>query len=98
MFCSVVMVISVHLTTFLSWPSSCNILVEIERAVCFALIVLCFVTVNVLWLFLTVPLVSPKCVIMVFRDHTNLLFDKVVNQYFMHIRSVVTTLLEVILS
>ena len=34
----------------------------------------CIVTINVLWLFLTVPLVVLQCVIMVFPDHTHLLF------------------------
>ena len=42
-----------------------------------ALLLLSFgslVTVNVLWLFLTVPWVSRQCMIMVFPDHTHLLF------------------------
>ena len=30
----------------------------------------CLVTVNFLWLFLTVPLVGLQCVIVVFPDHT----------------------------
>ena len=34
----------------------------------------CLVTVNVMWLFLTVPWVGLQCVIVVFRDHTHLLF------------------------
>ena len=33
----------------------------------------CIVTVNVLWLFLTVPWVGLQCVIVVFPDHTHLL-------------------------
>ena len=33
----------------------------------------CLVTVNVLWLFLTVPWIGPHCVIAVFPDHTHLL-------------------------
>ena len=32
----------------------------------------CIVNVNVLWLFLTVPLVGLQCVIVVFPDHTHL--------------------------
>ena len=32
------------------------------------------VTINVLWLFLTMPWVSLQCVIVVFPDHTHLLF------------------------
>ena len=34
----------------------------------------CFVSINVLWLFLTVPWVGLQCVIVVFPDHTHLLF------------------------
>ena len=34
----------------------------------------CLVTVYVLWLFLTVPWVGLQCVIVVFPDHTHLLF------------------------
>ena len=34
----------------------------------------CFVTVNVLWLFLTMPWVGLQYVIVVFPDHTHLLF------------------------
>ena len=37
----------------------------------------CLVTVNVLWLFLTVPWVGLQCVIGVFLDHTHLLFNYV---------------------
>ena len=36
---------------------------------------ICIATVNVLWLFLTVPLVGLQCVIVVFPDHTHLLFE-----------------------
>ena len=35
----------------------------------------CIVTINVLWLFLTVPWVSLQCVIVVFSDHTHLLYN-----------------------
>ena len=35
----------------------------------------CIVTINVLWLFPTVPLVGLQCVIVVFPDHTHLLFS-----------------------
>ena len=34
----------------------------------------CIVTINVLWLFLTMPWVGLQCVIVVFPDHTHLLF------------------------
>ena len=33
--------------------------------------------INVLWLFLTVPWVGLQCVIVVFSDHTHLLFEGV---------------------
>ena len=36
----------------------------------------CIVTINTLWLFLTVPLVGLQCVIVVFPDHTRLLNDE----------------------
>ena len=36
----------------------------------------CLVTVNVLWLFLTVPWVGLQCAIVVFPDHTHLPFDQ----------------------
>ena len=35
----------------------------------------CIVTVNVLWLFLTVPWVGLQCVIVVFPDHAHLLLN-----------------------
>ena len=34
---------------------------------------ICIVTINVLWLFLTVPWVDLQCVFVVFPDHTHLL-------------------------
>ena len=37
----------------------------------------CIVTINVMWLFLTVPWVGLQCVILVFPDHTHLLFGAV---------------------
>ena len=36
---------------------------------------ICIVTINVVWLFLTVPWVGLQCVIVVFPDHTHLLFE-----------------------
>ena len=36
----------------------------------------CIFTIIVLWLFLTVPGVGLQCVIVVFPDHTHLLFDR----------------------
>ena len=38
----------------------------------------CIVTINVLWLFVTLPLVGLQCVIVVFPDHTHLLFPLVI--------------------
>ena len=35
----------------------------------------CIVTISVLWLFLAVPWVGPQYVIVVFPDHTHLLFN-----------------------
>ena len=35
----------------------------------------CLVAVNVLWLFLTVPWVGLQCVVVVFPDHSHLLYD-----------------------
>ena len=34
----------------------------------------CIITINVIWLFLTMPCVGLQCVIVVFPDHTHLLF------------------------
>ena len=48
-----------------------NHLEEVERAGCFAFIANgCLVTVNAMWLFLTVPWVGLQCVIVVFPGHT----------------------------
>ena len=41
----------------------------------------CVVTINVLRLFLTVPWAGLQCVIVVFPDHTHLLFYNVCNYY-----------------
>ena len=53
----------------------CNHLKEEEKAGCSLLLLsyICIVTINVLWLFLTVPCVGLHCVIVVFLDHTHLL-------------------------
>ena len=56
--------------------SSFAIILKIKRKLV-ALLLLsyrCFVTVNVLWLFLTVLRDSLQCVIVIFPDHTHLLF------------------------
>ena len=36
----------------------------------------CIVTIDALWLFLTVPWVGLQCVIVVFPDHTHLLLSR----------------------
>ena len=56
--------------------SSFAIILKSKRKL-IALLVLsyrCIVTVNLLWLFLTVPWIGLKCVIEVFPYHTHLLF------------------------
>ena len=35
----------------------------------------CIVTINAMWLFLAVPWVGLQCVIVIFPDHTHLLFS-----------------------
>ena len=45
-----------------------------ERVVLILLWYRCLVTANVMWLFFKVPWVGLQCVIVVFPDHTHLLF------------------------
>ena len=53
----------------------CIHLDEVEKAGCLAIIVLqMYCYCYVMWLFLTVPWVGLQCVIVVFPDHTHLLF------------------------
>ena len=54
----------------------CNHLEQEEKAGCFAIIIIyrCIVNISVLRLFLTVPWVCLQFVIVVFPDHTHLLF------------------------
>ena len=48
-----------------------------RKAGCLSISVLqMYFTINVLWLFLTVPWVGLQCVIVVFPDHTHLLSDQ----------------------
>ena len=67
--------------------SSFAIILKRKRKL-FALLLLsysCIVTINVLWLFLTLSWVGLHCVIVVFPDHTRLLFIvclKVMSAYF----------------
>ena len=53
----------------------CNYLDGEERAGCLTVSFWCLVIVIVLWLFATVPWVGLQCVIVVFPDHTLLIFD-----------------------
>ena len=60
----------------------CNHLEKEEKPGCFAITVLrCIVNINVLWLSLTVPWVGLQYVIVVFPDHTHLLFFFTTNVY-----------------
>ena len=57
-------------------PSSFAIILKRKRELV-ALLLLsysCLITVNVQWLFLRVPWAGLQCVIVVFPDHTHLLF------------------------
>ena len=55
----------------------CNHLEDGERAGCFVIIVYrCIVTINVMWLFLTVPWVGLLCVIVIFFYITHLPFAR----------------------
>ena len=49
---------------------------ERKRVALLLLSYICHVTVNVLWLFLALPLDGLQCVIVVFPDHTYLLFSR----------------------
>ena len=59
------------------YPSSFTIILmgKRELVALFYLSLWCLVTVNVVWLFLAVPWVDLQCVIVVFPDHTHLLFS-----------------------
>ena len=52
----------------------CNHLEEERKLVALLLSYRCIVTISVLWLFLTVPWVGLQYAIVVFSDHTHLLF------------------------
>ena len=55
--------------------SFANILKRKRKLVAFLLLfLLCIVTINVMWLFLTVPWVGLQFVIVIFPDHTHLPF------------------------
>ena len=68
---SVFVFVLLYIVPFLVLQSS----VQEESVSCFAFIASqSLVTVHVLWLFLTVPWVALRCVIVVFLDHTHFLF------------------------
>ena len=60
----------------LSLPLSlrCSMLHWVPKSDLLLLSYRCIVTINALWLFLTVPWVGLQCVVVVFPDHTHLLF------------------------
>ena len=71
-----VLCLSLFCYTLLCVHSSFAIILKRKRKLV-ALLLLsyrCIVTINVLWLFLTVPWVGLQYVIVVFPDHTHLLF------------------------
>ena len=70
------MFVFVVLCTYICVHPSISVILKRNRNLV-ALLLLsyrCIVTIHVLWLFLTVPLVGLQCVIVVFPDHTHLLF------------------------
>ena len=72
----VVLCLSLFCYSLLCVHSSFAIILKTKRKLV-ALLLLsyrCIVSINVRWLFLTVPLVVLQCVIVVFPDHTQLLF------------------------
>ena len=53
----------------------CDHLEEEEKSGCFAILYYrCTVTINVLWLFLTLSRVGLQCVIVIFPDYTHFLY------------------------
>ena len=57
----------------------------------------CIVTINVLWLFLTVPRVGLQCVIVVFPDHTHFLKSIDLNSFEADDRPILYSLLSIII-
>ena len=69
--------------------SSFAIILKRKREL-FALLLLsygCLVTVNVLWLFLTVSRVDLQCVIVVFPDHTHLLLSPILLDFSLTVKA-----------
>ena len=74
------MTIAVDLGRKATKPKPKNILKRKRKLVALLLLSYrCIVSINVLWLFLTVPWVGLQCVIVVFPDHAHLLFELDIN-------------------
>ena len=71
-----VLCLSLFCYALLCVNSSCTIILKIKRKLVALLLSFyrCIATINVLWLFLTVPWVGLQCVIVVFPYHIHLLF------------------------
>ena len=71
-----VLCLSLSCCALLSVHSSFAIILKRKRKLAALLLFSyrCSVTIKVMWLFLTVPWVGLQCVIVVFPDHTHLLF------------------------
>ena len=84
-----VLSLSLFCHTLLCVHSSFAIILKRKRKLA-ALLLLSYryiVTINVLWLFLTVPWLGLQCVIVVFPDHTHLPFLSVDNKVVHDIQS-----------
>ena len=75
-----VLCLSLFCYALLCVHSSCNIILKRKRKLVALLLMSyrCIVTINVLWLFSMVSWVGLQCVIVVFPDHTHLLFCGIV--------------------
>ena len=70
-----VLCLSLFFYALLSVHSSFSIILKRKRKlVALLLLSYCIVTVIVLWLFLALPWVGLQCVVVVFPEHTHLLF------------------------
>ena len=83
-----VLCLSLFCYALLCVHSSFTIILKRKRKLVALLLLsyICIVTIKVLWLFLTVPRLGLQCVIVVFSDHTHLLFDCTndIYAYFLH--------------
>ena len=64
--CSALLCVHSSFATILKWKRKLVALLWLSYR--------CFVTINVLWLFLSVPRAGLQCEIVVFLDHTHILF------------------------